>query len=150
MKRWSKLQNELYLITDPDIDFQIHCSVYRMHSQRGSVDLPRYWITLNGEIIFDYPKQFINPNGELKNLSSDNSAVPYPYKNDISDISDLIREYIDTPVSEIMTKHFERDYWGLANILRAADRRIGMRRLDTLRRRKGNIAAQKIISARLR
>lgn len=24
MKRWSKLQKELYLIIDPEIDFQIH------------------------------------------------------------------------------------------------------------------------------
>ena len=49
----------------------------------------------------------------------------YPYTTDVSDISNLIREYIDTPVSEIVYKHFENDYWGLANILRAADRRIG-------------------------
>lgn len=68
----------------------------------------------------------------------------------MSDISDLIREYIDTPVSEIMTKHFENDYWGLANIFRAADRRIGQRRLDNLRRRIKNQAAQKILELRIK
>lgn len=149
MRRWSKLQKELYLIIDPRIDFQLHCSVYRMQSQMGSTDLPRYWITLNKEIIFDYPKQFVNSEGLIDNLSVRGKDMVYPYNcEDISHISDLIRAYIDTPVDEIMTKHYEQDLWGLANILRAADRRIGLRRLETLRKRKGNIAAQKVILER--
>lgn len=149
MGRWSKLQKELYLIVDPRIDFQIHCSVYRMQSQRGTTDLPRYWITLNKEIIFDYPKQFVNSDGLIDNLSVRGKNMAYPYNSeDISHISDLIRAYIDTPVDEIMTKHYEQDFWGLANILRAADRRIGLKRLETLRMGKGNIAALKVISAR--
>lgn len=126
MKKWSKLQKELYLIIDPTIDFQTHCVAYPMRCRYGNTDLPRYWITLGKEIIFDSPKQFVTLDGGIRNFKSatwDNKN--YPYKNDVSDISDLIREYIDTPVSEIMTKHFENDYWGLANILPAADRRIG-------------------------
>ena len=82
MAAWSKLQKSLYLIVSDKADFQIHCSVYRMKSQRGSTDLPRYWITIGKEIIFDYPKQFINSE-ENKN---------YPYETQISDISDCIRE----------------------------------------------------------
>lgn len=154
MSRWSKLQKELYLIIDPTIDFQIHCAVYPMRSRYGNTDLPRYWITLGKEIIFDYPKQFVTHDGLIRNFKphgiTKNYPYKYPYKNDVSDISDLIREYIDTPVSEIMTKHFENDYWGLANILRAADRRIGQRRLDVLRRRIKNQAAQKILELRIK
>lgn len=149
MHRWSKLQKALYRIVDPRINFQLHCSVYPMQSQMGSTDLPRYWITLNQEIIFDYPKQFVNRDGLIDNLSAQGKNMVYPYNcKDICGISNLIRAYIDTPVDEIMTKHYEQDFWGLANILRAADRRIGLRRLETLRRRKGNIAAQKVIFAR--
>lgn len=149
MARWSKLQKELYLIIDPRIDFQVHCAVYPMDSQRGSTGLPRYWITLGKDIIFDYPKQFVNAEGQIENLSPREKRIAYPYNgSDIVGISDLIRAYIDTPVDELMTKHFEQDYWGFANILRAADRRIGTRRLETLRKRKGNLAAQKVIAAR--
>ncbi len=61
MKKWSKLQKELYLIIDPTIDFQIHCVAYPMRSRYGNTALPRYWITLGKEIIFDYPKQFLSP-----------------------------------------------------------------------------------------
>ena len=59
MKRWSSLQREIYKLIDENINFQIHLSRYRMDSTYGSTDLPRYWITLDGETIFDYPKQFI-------------------------------------------------------------------------------------------
>ena len=145
--RWSKLQREIYKITTEDINFQIHCSTYRMNSQYGSTDLPRYWITLNKEIIFDYPKQFVTDEGTVKNLSGFEAI--YPYKTDISDISDLIREYIDTPKEQLLSKIFINDVWGLINILRAADSRIGVKRLEDLKKKTNNIAANKIIEARL-
>ena len=74
----------------------------------------------------------------------------YPYRTDISDISQIIREYIDTPKDEILSKTFENDHWGLVNILRSADRRIGARRLAELRKKTHNIAANKVIDARLK
>ncbi|MBR5372595.1 MAG: hypothetical protein IK130_10325 [Oscillospiraceae bacterium] len=150
MKRWSSLQRELYQIADERINFQIHLTKYRMNSSLGATDLPRYWITLNGEIIFDYPKQFVckDETGTfVKNLNG--AKLYYPYQTDIPRISELIREYIDTPKEEVFAKHFENDYWGIINILKAADRRIGKRRLELLRRRTGNQATQKIIACRL-
>lgn len=150
MKRWSSLQRELYKIIDEKIDFQIHLSKYRMNSRYGSTDLPRYWITLDKEIIFDYPEQFVDNNNSgntIKNLKG--KIAYYPYQTDIPDISNLIREYIDTPKEEVFTKHFENDYWGLINILKSADKRIGKRRLELLKKRTKNKAAQKIIEQRL-
>lgn len=155
-KPWSKLQRELYKLVSEDINFQVHCVAYPMLSQRGSTDLPRYWITLGKEVIWDYPKQFVTEDGTVKNLSgfgaekySDRLTVTYPYITDISDISRLIREYIDTPKDEIVSKIFENDHWGLINILRSADRRIGDRRLEELKRKTHNIAANKVVDARL-
>ncbi len=99
-----------------------------MHSERGSTGLPRYWITLDKNIIWDYPKQFID-----KKLKNDGVIKTYPYNTDISEISDLIEEYIQMDKEELFQKHFENDLWGLVNILKAADRRIGIRRLLLLR-----------------
>lgn len=150
MKRWSSLQREINKIIDEHIDMQIHLSKYRMDSQYGSTDLPRYWIVLGNDIIFDYPKQFIckDYNGTfIKNLKGE--KLFYPYQTDISDISALIREYIDTPKEDVFSKHFDNDHWGLINILRAADRRIGLRRLELLKRKTKNKAAQKIIAQRM-
>jgi len=144
--RWSKLQREIYKIIDEKINFQIHCTRYPMDSESGSTDLPRYWITLGKEIIFDYPKQFAVCGGTVNYTGF---HVGYPYNTDISDISILIREYIDTPKEELLTKIFDNDHWGLINILRAADRRIGQRRLEMLKKKTHNIAAHKVINARL-
>ncbi len=147
MKRWSKLQKKLYEIIDPNIELQIHLTMYRMQSAWGSTDLPRYWITLHQEIIFDYPADFMNRKGLVQNLSGE--EIYYPYGNDISAISNLIEEYLNTEKENLFSKHFERDFWGLANILKAADRRIGKRRLEQLRRKTHNQAAQKIIAERM-
>ena len=150
MKRWSKLQKRLYGLVDESIDFKLHCTVYRMQSRRGSTDLPRYFITLAGEIIFDYPKDFALKDGRIKSLAQgDALAKFYPYDSGISDIGELIREYIDTPKDELFKKHFDADEWGLANILKAADKRIGKRRLQILAKNKKNQAMQKVIATRL-
>ena len=149
MKRWSKLAKRLYEIVDESIDFRLHCTVYRMQSRRGSTDLPRYFITLAGEIIFDYPKDFVLKSGGVRSLAQGALTKIYPYGNDISNIGELIREYIDTPKKELFKKHFDADEWGLANILKAADKRIGKRRLQILAKNKKNQAMQKVIAARL-
>ena len=119
------------------MNFQIHCAEYRMCSQRGSTSLPRYWITLDKEIIFDYPKQFAGRE-ELKY---------YPYETQISDISSLIREYIDCPCAMLPGRRFEADAWGLTDILKAADKRLGRERLQAHFNSPSDII-QKILTAR--
>lgn len=115
--KWSKLQKEVYKLTDKSINFQIHCSKYRMNSRYGGTDLPRYFITLDDEIIWDYPKDFIDEFGDIKNLSG--KYTHYPYNKYIPAISALIRQYIDTPKSELLITIFENDYWGLINIFKS-------------------------------
>lgn len=110
IRPWSKLQKEIYLQVDPKLDFQIHYVAYRMGSQYGSTDLPRYWITLGKETIFDYPKQFIHSEG-----SDENSRIAYEalYSSGTSEISNMLREYIDTPLSELMTMNLKAIIGGL-------------------------------------
>ncbi|BBM00246.1 hypothetical protein [Microbulbifer sp. GL-2] len=143
-KPWSKLQKEFYLLRAEGLKLQLQCRSYRMDSQMGSTNCPRYWITLGKDIIWDYPKYFVGkPHPERK------PSEWYPYGTDIPDISNLIREYIDTFKDEIMNKVFENDYWGLVNILLAADKRIGTRCLSELKKKIDNKAALKIIEVRM-
>ena len=118
LRRWSKLQKQIYNLIDSRLDFQLHCRSYRMNSQRGSTELPRYWIQIGGEMIWDYPRQFSS------------GLTYYPYQNDISAISDLLREYIDMPIVRLLDARFENDRWGLTDILKACDRRISPNRLE--------------------
>lgn len=125
-KRWSKLQTRLYNLMDPSIDFQLHCALYEMNSNDGyhSNKLPRYFITVGKEIVFDYPKDFDTTRNYGRNS--------YPWDTEISDISNMIEAYIQRP-EETLMQPFEGDVWGLTELLRVCDRRIGKRRLHALR-----------------
>ena len=114
---------------DPALNFQIHCALYEMNSNNGyhGSKLPRYWITIGKDIVFDYPKQFDTTYKYGRNS--------YPWDTDISNISDSIEEYLHTPRNELL-EQFSNDKCKVTDILRLCDRRIGKRQLlkmyDTL------------------
>lgn len=141
-KRWSKLQSRLYNIIDPDINMQIHCSLYEMNSNDGwhGNKLPRYFITIGKEIVFDYPKDF--------DTTKKYGFNSYPWDTDISGISNVIEEYIQSPKDKIL-KEFSNDKWGITEILMVCDRRIGKRRLRQLIDSTSNEVLLKIIHKRL-
>lgn len=140
-KRWSKLQSRLYNLIDEDVNFQIHCALYEMNSNNGwhGNKLPRYFITIDKDIVFDYPKDC-----DTTWKYGHNS---YPWDTDINQISNLIKEYIECPKSDIM-KDFELDRWGLIDILRVCDRRIGKRKLVELREKITNKKLLEVIDKR--
>lgn len=141
-KRWSKLQSRVYNIVDPTLKFQIHCSLYEMNSNNGyhSNKLPRYLITIGNNIVFDYPKQF--------DTTLRYGVNSYPWDTDISNISNSIEEYLQTPRSELL-KTFENDRCGITKILRVCDRRIGKRQLIKMQNNIENETLQNIIQIRL-
>ena len=137
-KQWSKLQSRLYNLIDPTIDFQIHCALYEMNGNsvyHGS-KLPRYFIIINKEIVFDYPKNY------------DERFNSYPWNGDISEISNVIEQYIQCPRAKLMNG-FKGDKWGLTDILRVCDRRIGKRNLTKLRDTITSDKLQAVINIRL-
>lgn len=142
-KRWSKLQRRLYNLIDPSVKFQIHCVLYEMNSNDGyhGSKLPRYFITVDKEIVFDYPKQF----DTTKNYGFNS----YPWDTDISGISNVIEEYIQCLEDKLLDE-FANDHWGITSILRVCDRRIGKRRLEELKKTTADTEVLKIIKRRLK
>lgn len=143
-KRWSKLQSRLYNIIDENLDFQIHMAVYPMNandSHHGKARmLPRYWITIGKEIVFDYPKEF--------DTTYKYGVNSYPWDSDIEEITNIIEEYIQAPKETIMNS-FENDRWGITDILRACDKRLGKHRLKDLYGKDCSNTVKKIIEQRL-
>ena len=141
-KRWSKLQSRQYNLMDPKAEFQIHLALYEMNSKDGwhGNKLPRYFITIGKEIIFDYPKDF-----DTTRIYGSNS---YPWQTDMDSISDLIEFYIELPEDKLMNT-IEGDIWGLTDIQRACDRRIGKRRLEKIRKETEDERILRIIAKRL-
>ncbi len=73
----------------------------------------------------------------------------YPYITNISDISDVIREYIDTPKNELPDKVFENDKWGVTEYFKLADRRIENERIIKYSKSIKNENILKVLEARL-
>ena len=139
MKRWSKLQKRIYAIVDPTIDWQIHCVVYRYNGWNCEHAVPRYFITLNGRIIFDWPKDFPIINDREQYWES----ISLHVQTAASRISKAIEDYLNAPIEKqlIMT-----DPWGVTDIVRAADRHIGKRRWHELFAVSNDAARQVLIS----
>ena len=123
MRRFSKLKKRIESLFSPDLDLQVHCTKYYWKGHDVFED-PRFWITLGKNIIFDFVKDF-------KDL-----VIPDPsyynkerrfYCFDIDYITDTIHEYIETPVKKLFDHVFPNDYFGLTDILKSADRRIGIK-----------------------
>lgn len=141
-KRWSKLQSRLYNLLDPNAGFQIHCALYEMNSNDGyhTYKLPRYWVTIGKEIVFDYPKDF--------DTTRKYGHASYPWLTEISDISNLIEKYVQRSDKKIMDP-FEEDVWRLTEIIRACDKRIGKQRLLELRANSKNEVICNIVDRRI-
>ena len=127
MHRFSKLKKRIESLFSPDLNLQVHCTVYYWKGLSSNGDIftsPRLWIALDKEIIFDFPKDH------------EDVRIPHPMhpsiKNPVFDIdihlvTDLIHEYIETPVKKLFDHVFPNDYFGLTDILKSADRRIGIK-----------------------
>ena len=98
--------------------------------------LSRYFITVDKEIVFDYPKD----------MELDKKYI-YLWNSDVDKISNLIEEYIQRPNEELFAD-FPDDKWGIVDILLACDRRVGKKRLQVLAERTRNAKVRSIIEKR--
>ena len=139
---WSKLQKQLYNIIDPTANFEIHCSVFKTKSawtagQRSGVSnkkeaVPRYWITVDKQIIWDFPAMFLDEYG-LGYCDGETIRTYYMDSENYTWIADVIRGYIDTPKAELLTVMFEKDKFGLVDVFRKYDRRISKNKRNEMR-----------------
>ena len=149
MRRFSKLKKRMESLFPQDLDLKIYCTVYGETCRYG-LPSPRLWITLNKETIFDFIKDFLeleipDPGGYYE----DKGGRPVYYE-DILNLTKIIHGYTETPVSEIFGSAFQDDHFGLSDILKAGDRRIGKKRLLNLMDKTQSQAAKKIINTRLK
>lgn len=127
-KPFSKLKKQIESLFIPELKMRVNCISYPIRSQYGSSSIPRFYVQLGKEIIWDFPKDF-----PIKDIH-------YHYWKEDTGISNLIREYIDTPILALFNKKFKGEriiiesqkcnfYLGLIDMFIAADRRIGKDKL---------------------
>jgi hypothetical protein len=132
--RWSQLQKLIYNVWCDDLGLQIHTNAFALS---GSASVGRYWITLGKDIIWDVPRDF--PEEKAKGT----------YNNVASEISEVIKAYLDTPREELLSRVFEADRWGIVDIFRVSDRRLGRKSLELMEITTLPEPAKRILEARL-
>ena len=152
MRRFSKLKKRIEVLFSPDINLTVRCTCYGYIGWAGYRELPRLWITLDKEIIFDFIKDFTDVQipSLVHYVNNLTKMVDFPVTHyDISKINNLIQEYIETPADILLDHVFANDYFGLTDIFKAADRRIGKNRLLLFKDKTQNEAVKRIINIRL-
>ena len=153
MSKWSKLKNRIEDLFVPNLGMNIECNVFIYNIfWRITID-PTIWITLDKKIIFD----FIKDSKGLPVIPIPEYGVAYQgkgkncrvYLRSFPKIIDIIYEYIKTPKNVLFDRVFEHDYFGLTDVLKAADRRIGKKKLLLLKEKTQSKAVKKIIDKRL-
>ena len=141
MKRWSKIQKELYNIVDPKINFQIQCSIYKTNSSwvtkdgKGRETVPRFWITIDKKVVWDYPQMFLDCKWRSQKLDREDYTIrdTYYYNENYTWVSNVIRQYLNTPREQLASFSTKLDDFGLVDILRSVDRRIGWKSRERFR-----------------
>lgn len=151
-RRWSKLKKEIKSLFDDGINLDVHCTdmdraieARRFNSGEhlSFQTLGNFRVILDKKELWNFPKEFVKANDPL----TWPHARPYSYS--VSDFNGVIREYIDTPKSELLSKNFENDLFGISRLLLAADRRISPEKLAAYFEKSYNARVALIIEARL-
>lgn len=157
-KPFSKLKKNIESLFVPELKMQFCCYAYPIRGQWVTHNsIPRFCVKLEKEIIWDFPKDFKKDLSEL--CFYDWAAA--------NNISDLVRDYIDTPVENLMTKKFKFEktgyivqylgqrnqdffefYYNLIPLFIAADRRLGKEKLIEWFVKHNNNSVQKILEKR--
>ena len=125
-KRWSKLKKLIEDLFVPGLPLRIHCTEIRPNLENeGSFaeSLGVFTIRLGKEVIWNFPSQFV----DWKTKYPDGGN---PYSYSVRDLNALLRDYLDSSKASVLKKDFPRDHFGLTDILKSADRRIGLERLQ--------------------
>lgn len=143
-KRWSKLKSKVEALIVDKLPLRIYCSEIRTTwSNDGSLPeaLGTFTIRLGGDVIWDFPKQFVNYFTEYPDGGNH-------YSYSVSNINNLLREYIDSPKSDLLSKKFSSDYFGITEVLKCADRRLGLKNIETHFCETSDLAVAAVLAAR--
>jgi hypothetical protein len=156
MKPFDKLKKELESLFEPVLKMQFCSNDYPVSGKKGNrISILRFYLKFNEEIIWDFPKDFL--------------VKDFPFHESIDDtrFPELIREYLDTPLEQLLNKEFKLEEDGvisqyidsadqeiiftgyrLTELFKAADSRLGEDELRNWARKLNNPTVNKIILRR--
>ncbi len=123
--RWSKLRKQVEDLFVPKLGLKLQCTAIRQTWQNeGSLAevLGVFTVRLGKNTIWKFPSQFV----DYQTVYPDGKNH---YSYGVADINKTLRDYLNTPKEELLGKVFDRDFFGITNILKAADRRLALSKL---------------------
>ena len=126
-KRWSKLNAQVSHILDESLNLRLQCTKIRRNAKNAgslAAELGVFTAHFGQSLIWDFPKQFVTTETTYPGGGNHLSYT-------VSDLNHLLREYVDTPREHLLTREFARDFFGLCHLLRSADRRLSVSRLES-------------------
>ncbi len=143
-QRWSKLKSRVKSLIVDELPLRIYCAEIRM-TRANDGTLPQalgtFTIRLNGVVIWNFPKQFVTYQTEYPDGGNH-------YSYSVSNINNLLREYIDTPKTDLLNMKFSSDHFGITEILKCADRRFGLNSIERHFADCSNPAIETVLAAR--
>lgn len=152
---FSKLKKIIGSLFDEKLKMEFCCIAYPIRGQWANNSIPRFYLKMGKEIIWDFPIDF------------DLAKSPFYYWAGNNNIVELVREYIDTPPDQLLNKEFKLETnefyseipgtrkkeqiiinYKLTDLFKAADRRLGKEKIKNWALTLSNPAVDRIIQAR--
>lgn len=154
--RWTKLQKSLDNLISPKLykRFAIHCTKYNWTNSSGYKSIstyPRCWLTLDKQIIWEFPGKFIADDVNNPLYIKDSNGNTYWNETKTVDggyeyVMSTLKAYVNTPYEDLNKLN---DIIGLVSLLQLADKRTGKRKLTQIDTSTVSEAECKLINARL-
>lgn len=139
---WSKLERKLRDLPDPGLDLRFRFTAYRQES----IETPwagdaacKFWITQGKQTLWAVPRD---------RHSGDTREVDFTARRSPAWLVELAAEYLQVPRNQLIEWTPDWSGWGLPDLLKACDRRIGKRQWDTLRQQLTEPAALRLLALR--
>lgn len=143
MGPWSKLERRLRDLPDPILDLRFRFTAYRfavIETPHPSELACKFWITQGRRTIWAVPRD--------RNSSGLDGGIDAYGRRSPGWLIEIASEYLQLPREQLMDWHRDWEGWGLTDILKACDRRIGRARWPQLRQCLQEPAAQYLLDLR--
>jgi hypothetical protein len=128
MGPWSKLERRLRDLPDPGLGLRFRFTAYRyevIETPHPSELACKFWITRSRRTIWAVPRD--------RNARGADGAIDGYGRRSPGWLVEIASDYLQLPRASLIEWHRDWDGWGLVDILKACDRRIGRRQWPALR-----------------
>ncbi|MFY2764621.1 hypothetical protein [Arenimonas sp. MALMAid1274] len=139
---WSKLERRLRDLPDPSLKLRFRFTAYRQEAIQTPWEgdaACKFWITQGKDTIWAVPRD---------RHPGDDADIGYSARRSPGWLVELAAEYLQLPRDQLLNWTPDWSGWGLPDLLKACDRRIGKRQFPALKALVTEPAALRLLDLR--